>query len=67
LKLLDTDTGASILNKYAQQYIPIESVLFKIKNDSVVYLKQNDKEATYLVYVPQMMVRLTELAERKDL
>lgn len=48
IEITDTDTGASILNKYAQQYIPlIESVIFKIKNDSVVYLKQNDKEATY--------------------
>lgn len=48
IEITDTDTGASILNKYAQQYIPlIESVLFKIKNDSVLYLKQNDIEATY--------------------
>lgn len=48
IEIAATDTGASILNKYAQQYIPlIESVLFKIKNDSVVYLKQNDIEATY--------------------
>lgn len=48
IEITDKDTGASILNKYAQQYIPlIESVLFKIKNDSVVYLKQNDIEATY--------------------
>jgi methionyl-tRNA formyltransferase len=48
IEITDTDTGASILNKYARQYIPlIESVLLKIKNDSVVYLKQNDIEATY--------------------
>jgi methionyl-tRNA formyltransferase len=34
IEIADTDTGASILNKYAQQYIPlIESVLFKKKND----------------------------------
>lgn len=48
IEITDTDTGASILNKYAKQYIPlIESVIFKLKNDSVVYFKQNENEATY--------------------
>lgn len=48
IEITNKDTGASILNKYAQQYIPlIESVIFKIKNDSVVYLKQKEAEATY--------------------
>jgi hypothetical protein len=31
-----------------------------------LYLKQNDRKLLWW-YVPQMMVRLTELAERKDL
>lgn len=48
IEITDADTGASLLNKYSQNYIPlIESVLFKIKNDSLVFSKQNEIEATY--------------------
>ncbi|MES2544108.1 MAG: methionyl-tRNA formyltransferase [Bacteroidota bacterium] len=48
IEINQNDTGASILNKYAQQYVPlIESVILKIKNNSVVFLKQEHIEATY--------------------
>ena len=42
------DTGAMILNKYSQKYIPlIDQVLFDIKNQKLITRKQNDSEATY--------------------
>lgn len=48
IKITKNDTGYSILKKYHQLYLPlIESVIYKIKNNTVALLKQNDKEATY--------------------
>lgn len=48
IEITNQDTGATILNKYAQQYVPlIETVILKIKTNSIAYLKQNNDKATY--------------------
>lgn len=42
------DTGATILNKYKNQYIPlIESVLHKFQNRSLTFTIQDETKATY--------------------
>jgi methionyl-tRNA formyltransferase len=47
-EIKNNDTGALILDKYAKHYIPlIESVISKVKDDSIIYSKQNESEASY--------------------
>jgi len=48
IEITNEDTGASILNKYALHYIPlIETVISKIKTNSITFLRQNSATATY--------------------
>jgi len=48
VEITNDDTGATILNKYAQHYVSlIETVILKIKTNSVSFLKQDNTKATY--------------------
>lgn len=48
IEIKNEDTGATILNKYAENYMPlIETVILKIKTNTIEFLKQNSAKATY--------------------
>lgn len=48
IEITNEDTGATILNKYANNYIPlIEKVISKIRTNSIGFLTQNSAMATY--------------------
>lgn len=48
IEITNEDTGATILNKYANNYIPlIENVISKINTNSIEFSKQNGAMATY--------------------
>ncbi|WP_298222716.1 methionyl-tRNA formyltransferase [Flavobacterium sp.] len=48
IEINSQDTGADVLNKYNDQYIPlIDKVLHRIENNTLVAQPQNHNEATY--------------------
>lgn len=48
IQIDNQDTGADVLNKYNNQYVPlIDTVLHRIENKTLVTQQQNHSEATY--------------------